>query len=70
VGISLVREVLGTGAILGIQVLPGNYTPILFFVLPPGGFIIFALAISLNLTITSKLKPYRPDSDSGEEGNP
>jgi electron transport complex protein RnfE len=61
-GISLVRELLGFGTILGIQVLPDAYTPILFFVLPPGGFIIFALFISLNLFIKSKLKPVQQEA--------
>jgi electron transport complex protein RnfE len=62
VGISLVRELLGFGTVLGIQVLPDAYTPILFFVLPPGGFIIFALFISLNLFIKSKLKPVQEEA--------
>jgi len=57
IGISLIREILGSGAILGVRVLPDSYTPILFFVLPPGGFIIFALFVSLNLFIKSQLKP-------------
>jgi len=57
VGISLVRELLGSGAILGMQVLPDSYTPILFFVLPPGGFFVFSLFLSLNLFIKSRLKP-------------
>ena len=56
VGISLVRELLGSGCILGAQVLPESFTPILFFVLPPGGFFVFALFISLNLFIKSRLK--------------
>jgi electron transport complex protein RnfE len=56
VAISLVREVLGSGTILGFQVLPDAYTPILFFVLPPGGFFLFALFISLNIFIKSRLK--------------
>ena len=56
IGISLVRELLGSGAILGIQVLPDSYIPILFFVLPPGGFFVFALFISLNIFIKSRLK--------------
>jgi electron transport complex protein RnfE len=55
-GISLIRELLGSGCILGRMVLPESYTPILFFVLPPGGFFIFALFISLNLFIKSRLK--------------
>jgi electron transport complex protein RnfE len=54
--ISLVRELLGSGAILGVQVLPASYQPIIFFVLPPGGFFVFALFIALNLFIKSRLK--------------
>lgn len=58
--IGLVRELLGSGAILDIQVLPSGYQPVLFFVLPPGGFFIFALFISLNLFIKSRLKAPKP----------
>ena len=64
-GISLVRELLGSGCILGVQVLPDSFTPILFFVLPPGGFFIFALFISLNLFIKARLRP-EGKSTSGE----
>jgi electron transport complex protein RnfE len=59
-GISLVRELLGNGTILNFQILPGGYQPILFFVLPPGGFVVFALFISLNLFIKSRQKPGAP----------
>ena len=55
-GISFIRELLGSGTILGAQVLPDSYVPILFFIMPPGGFLVFALFISLNLFIRSKLK--------------
>ena len=55
-GISLIREILGSGTIWNFQVMPENYQPIIFFVLPPGGFFVFALFISLNLFIKSKLK--------------
>jgi electron transport complex protein RnfE len=65
-GISLVRELLGNGTILGFQTLPESYQPILFFILPPGGFFVFALFISLNLFIKSRLK--RPAaSDAGPD---
>jgi len=64
VGISLVRELLGSGAILGIQVLPDSYTPILFFVLPPGGFFVFSLFLSLNLFLKSRLKPAGGNNES------
>jgi electron transport complex protein RnfE len=55
-GIALVRELLGSGAILGARVLPESYQPIAFFVLPPGGFFVFALFIAFNLFIKSRLK--------------
>ncbi|MDR2049848.1 MAG: electron transport complex subunit RsxE [Treponema sp.] len=51
-GISLVRELLGSGALI---FLPGIKLPfkILFFTLPPGGFFVFALFIAMNLAIKS-----------------
>jgi electron transport complex protein RnfE len=64
VGISLIRELLGSGAILGIQVLPDSFTPILFFVLPPGGFFVFSLFLSLNLFLKSRLKPAGGNNES------
>jgi electron transport complex protein RnfE len=73
VGISLVRELLGAGTVLGIQILPVSFPPILFFVLPPGGFIVFALFISLNMYIKSRLKPggaaASQSAHSGHGGN-
>ncbi|MDR1216519.1 MAG: electron transport complex subunit RsxE [Treponema sp.] len=54
-GISVVRELLGSGAILGFQVLPDSIQPILFFTLPPGGFFVFALFISLNLFLKRRM---------------
>jgi electron transport complex protein RnfE len=56
VGISVIREILGNGTVLGLRIMPESYTPILFFVLSPGGFFLFALFISLNLFIKSRLK--------------
>ncbi|MDR0597577.1 MAG: electron transport complex subunit E [Treponema sp.] len=53
-GISLVREILGNGSVLGFSILPESYTPILFFILPPGGFFVFALFSSLNLVLKAR----------------
>jgi electron transport complex protein RnfE len=66
VGIALVRELLGNGTILDFQVLPSSYQPIIFFVLPPGGFFVFSLFIALNLFIKSRLK--EPVTEAGCEG--
>jgi electron transport complex protein RnfE len=62
-GISLIRELLGNGTILGNEVLSplisrlsgGGYVPILFFSLPPGGFFIFAFFIAMNLAVKKRL---------------
>jgi len=56
VAIAAVRELLGNGTLLTFQILPASYQPILFFVLPPGGFLVFSLLIALNLFIKSRLK--------------
>jgi len=55
IGIAAVRELLGAGALAGVQIMPESFQPILFFTLPPGGFIVFALFISLNIWL-NKLK--------------
>jgi len=64
-GIAIVREIFGNGTVLGFQILPSSYEPILFFILPPGGFLVFALFIALNLFIKSRLKD--PSVQSGCE---
>ena len=51
VGMSAVRELLGNGTLWGFSVMPDTYEPILFFILPPGGFLVFALFISLNIAL-------------------
>ena len=64
VAISSVRELFGSGTLLGYQVLPEAYEPILFFVLPPGGFFLFAIFISFNLYLKSRLKPAGGSNES------
>jgi electron transport complex protein RnfE len=64
VGISAARELLGSGTLLGFAVLPASYQPIIFFVLPPGGFFVFALFISLNLFLKSRMQGGGPVAES------
>lgn len=56
VGIAALREVLGNGTLAGIQVMPDSFQPILFFILPPGGFLVFALFISLNIWLKGRME--------------
>ena len=71
-GISVVRELLGSGAILGFTVLPASFQPILFFVLPPGGFFVFALFMALNMAIKArqekKGKPAAVEGGAHQQG--
>jgi electron transport complex protein RnfE len=67
-GIAALRELLGGGTLLGFEamdklivfirfLLPrftiGDFQPILFLTLPPGGFFVFALFIALNQALKS-----------------
>lgn len=50
VGISVVRELLGAGTLLGFRIIPESYT-IGFFAQSSGGFFVFSLFIALNMGI-------------------
>ena len=45
--IGSIREILGSGTWFGIQVTPGFFTPITYFMLAPGGFFVFGCMIAL-----------------------
>ncbi len=55
IGIAALRELLGNGSLLGARIMPESFQPILFFTLPPGGFMVFALFIALNLWLKKKM---------------
>jgi electron transport complex protein RnfE len=50
VGISVVRELVGSGTLLGFRLIPEDYT-IGFFSQSPGGFFVFGLFIALNMAL-------------------
>jgi len=58
VGISIVRELLGTGTLFGFRLIPEDYK-IGFFAQAPGGFFVFGLLISLNMAISHMLATKR-----------
>ncbi|MEA4920861.1 MAG: electron transport complex subunit E [Clostridiaceae bacterium] len=45
--LSTVREILGTGKLLGINVLGSGYTPIIMLILPAGGFLTLGFLIAI-----------------------
>lgn len=51
--LSSVRELLGTGAIFGAQIMPDGFMPMAIMTQPPGGFIMLGLLLALVNTITA-----------------
>nr|WP_312575973.1 electron transport complex subunit E [Sedimentibacter sp.] len=51
-----IREFLGSGSILGLQILPAAYEPMLIIILPPGAFIALGLLIGLVNNLSKKKK--------------
>ncbi|RJO66139.1 MAG: electron transport complex subunit RsxE [Myxococcales bacterium] len=46
--IGVIREFLGSGTFFGMPVIPEqHFTPVLMFILPPGGFVVIGLLIGL-----------------------
>lgn len=54
-GISLIRELLGSGTLLGMEVLSQEYT-IEFFSRAPGGFFVFAMFIAVSRIVRMALE--------------
>ncbi len=54
--ISSIREILGTGALLNIHLLPASYKPMIVAILPPGAFITIGLLMGLLNIIQNKKK--------------
>ena len=54
--ISSIREILGSGTFLGIQLFGAGFEPALIMILPPGGFMVFGLSIAAFNKITSLRK--------------
>lgn len=59
--IGMVRELIGSGKIFGIQILPESYEPVTIFILAPGAFFVLACLTALQ----NRLK-----RAAAEKGNP
>lgn len=67
VALAVVRELLGNGTLLGFQIMPASFQPMIFFILPPGGFLVFSLWMALSNDVRRKMLAGRkpePTQDS------
>ena len=61
--IAVVRELLGTGSIMGLQILGASFEPVLLFILAPGGFMVFGLLLGILNAIGDKRKKSKMDKE-------
>jgi electron transport complex protein RnfE len=52
--ISSIRELLGSGTLLGIQVLPSAYVPAVIMILPPGAFLTIGVLLGIFNYLSNK----------------
>ena len=46
IALAVVRELLGNGTLLGFQIMPASFSPMIFFILPPGGFLVLGCLLA------------------------
>ncbi|MDA3733662.1 electron transport complex subunit E [Niameybacter massiliensis] len=54
--IGVVREILGAGTILGLQVMPASYDPAIIMILAPGAFFTLAIIMAILNALRAKKK--------------
>ena len=52
-----VREILGNGALLGVQLFGENFTPMLVMILPPGAFLTLGVLMAIFNAVKDKNEP-------------
>lgn len=59
--ISAIREVFGSGTLLGYQVLPDSYSPAVLVISPVGGFLILGALIALVQWLRTRKKKHKKE---------
>ena len=62
-GISFVRELLGSGSIFGMEIIPEVYR-IGFFTAAPGGFFVFGMFIAVSMAIRNVVDSKKQDKEA------
>ena len=62
-GISFVRELLGSGSIFGMEIIPEAYR-IGFFTAAPGGFFVFGMFIAVSMAIRNVMDSKKQDKEA------
>ncbi len=54
--IGMIRELIGSGTLFGVQIMGAGYEPMLIFVLASGGFLTFGILLGIINAITARLQ--------------
>lgn len=67
--IGLVRELIGSGTVFGIQVTPDSYEPVSIFVMAPGAFFVLAILCAIQNKLKLKGANRHVKGNGGCSGN-
>lgn len=67
--IGIVRELLGSGCVFGLRVLPESYEPISIFILAPGAFFVLSILCAVMNKVTKGKKKEAKTMCSGDCAN-
>lgn len=67
--IGIVRELLGSGCVFGVRVLPESYEPISIFILAPGAFFVLSILCAVMNKVTKSKKKEAKTKCSGDCAN-
>ena len=67
--IGIVRELLGSGCVFGMKVLPESYEPISIFILAPGAFFVLSILCAVMNKVTKGKKKEAKTKCSGDCAN-
>ena len=54
--IGIVRELIGSGKIFGLQIMPDIYEPVTIFILAPGAFLVLACLVAIMNIVRAKME--------------
>ena len=62
------REIIGSGMVFGMQIMPSSFEPIIIFVLPPGAFFVLAALVATQNKLKNKKRKEYSDIQICKDG--
>ena len=62
------REIIGSGMVFGMQIMPSSFEPIIIFVLPPGAFFVLSALVATQNKLKNKKRKEYSDIEICKDG--